>query len=62
MIAGDSVAQRMETGNKAGNLAMEHMDPEQLERTRRNLLKYCELDTCAMVKIWEKLREAAGEL
>ena len=39
--------------------AMEHMDPEQLERTRRNLLKYCGLDTYAMVKVWEKLREAA---
>ena len=35
--------------------AMEHMDPEQLERTRQNLLKYCELDTYAMVKVWEKL-------
>ena len=40
--------------------AMEHMEPEQLERTRRNLLKYCGLDTYAMVKVWEKLREAAG--
>jgi hypothetical protein len=38
--------------------AMEHMTPEELERTRRNLLKYCELDTFAMVKVWEKLREA----
>ena len=28
-------------------------------RTRRNLLKYCELDTYAMVKVWEKLCEAA---
>lgn len=25
--------------------------------TRHNLLKYCELDTFAMVKVWEKLRE-----
>ena len=40
--------------------AMEHMDTQQLERTRRNLLKYCGLDTYAMVKVWEKLREAAG--
>ena len=39
--------------------AMEHMDDEQRERTRRNLLKYCELDTFAMVKVWERLREAA---
>ncbi len=39
--------------------AMEHMPPDELERTRRNLLKYCELDTYAMVKVWEKLKEAA---
>ena len=26
---------------------------------RQSLLKYCELDTYAMVKVWEKLREAA---
>ena len=24
---------------------------------RKNLLKYCELDTYAMVKIWQKLQE-----
>lgn len=38
--------------------AMEKMSPEKLEVTRRNLLKYCELDTLAMVKVWEALREA----
>ncbi len=37
---------------------MLHMSPEERERTRRNLLKYCGLDTLAMVKIWKKLREA----
>lgn len=48
-------------GSEAMNAfhAMEHMPPEELERTRRNLLKYCELDTYAMVKVWEKLKEAA---
>ncbi|MBO4561993.1 MAG: DUF2779 domain-containing protein [Clostridia bacterium] len=48
-------------GSEAMNAfpAMEHMPPEELERTRRNLLKYCELDTFAMVKVWEKLKEAA---
>ena len=40
--------------------AMLHMSPEERERTRRNLLKYCELDTLAMVKIWEKLREVVA--
>ena len=39
--------------------AMEYMDDEQRERTSQNLLKYCELDTYAMVKVWEKLCEAA---
>ena len=35
-----------------------NMPPDELERTRRNLLKYCELDTYAMVKVWEKLCQA----
>ena len=35
--------------------AMEHMPPEEREKTRHNLLKYCELDTFAMVKVWEEL-------
>ncbi len=39
--------------------AMEHMDDKQREKTRRNLLKYCELDTFAMVKLFEKLQEVA---
>lgn len=33
------------------------MPPEEAERTRHNLLKYCELDTYAMVKVWERLKE-----
>ena len=37
---------------------MEHMTPEERARTRQNLLRYCELDTYAMVKVWEKLRQA----
>lgn len=50
-------------GSEAMNAfpAMEHMEPEELERTRRNLLKYCELDTLAMVKIWERLKEVSKE-
>ena len=39
--------------------AMEKMSGEELEQTRRNLLEYCKLDTFAMVKVWEKLKEAA---
>ena len=38
--------------------AMENMSAEELEQTRKNLLEYCKLDTFAMVKVWEKLREA----
>ena len=38
--------------------AMEHMSPEEQARTRQNLLRYCELDTYAMVKVWEKLCQA----
>jgi hypothetical protein len=38
-----------------GNMA--HMTPEELEATRKQLLAYCGLDTYAMVKVWEKLKE-----
>ena len=34
---------------------IQFMSPEEREITRKNLLKYCELDTLAMVKIWEEL-------
>ncbi|MBR5426821.1 MAG: DUF2779 domain-containing protein [Clostridia bacterium] len=36
---------------------IEFMPPEEKESARRNLLKYCELDTLAMVKVWEKLKD-----
>ena len=35
------------------------MTKEEQKNTRHNLLKYCELDTYAMVKIWEELRRVA---
>lgn len=38
---------------------IQFMPPEEQQTTRHNLLKYCELDTLAMVKLWEKLKEAA---
>ena len=31
------------------------MPSEEQQKTRENLLKYCELDTFALVKIWEEL-------
>ena len=40
---------------------MAYMDPDELEKWRGYLLKYCELDTFAMVKIWEKLIETCKE-
>lgn len=46
-------------GGEASNtfLAMQKMDKEELEKWREHLLRYCELDTFAMVKVLDKLRE-----
>lgn len=40
--------------------AMAGMDEATRAATRENLLRYCELDTWAMVKVWLWLRRAAG--
>lgn len=37
--------------------ALENKDDEELKYTRERLLKYCELDTYAMVKIFQKLKD-----
>ena len=37
------------------------MPPEEQKIARHNLLKYCDLDTYAMVKVWEKLADAAEQ-
>ena len=42
----------------AAFIAMEKMTPEEVAVCRDNLLRYCELDTYAMVKVLEKLQEA----
>ena len=42
-------------------LDMKEKSKEEQKKIRQGLLKYCELDTYAMVKIWEKLKEAVGE-
>ena len=39
---------------------IQHMGPEERKAARRNLLKYCGLDTLALVKVWGELRRAAG--
>lgn len=33
--------------------------PAEREKARHNLLKYCELDTFAMVKVWQELVKVA---
>lgn len=38
---------------------MKDMPPEEQTKARHDLLKYCELDTLAMVKAWQALCEAA---
>lgn len=39
---------------------MADMSEEDMRAYREHLLKYCKLDTFAMVKIWEKLNEVIG--
>ena len=39
--------------------AIAKMAPAEAEATRKSLLEYCKLDTYAMVKIWQKLKELA---
>ena len=39
---------------------IQYMTVDEQTRTRKNLLKYCELDTYAMVKVWEELVSAAA--
>ena len=46
-------------GSEAMNvyLSLGEMSIQEAEATRKSLLEYCCLDTLAMVKIWEKLKE-----
>jgi len=46
-------------GDEASRAYKEMKDaiPEEIARTREELLAYCKLDTLAMVKIWQKLNE-----
>lgn len=38
---------------------IKNMAPDERQAARHSLLKYCELDTYAMVKVWQKLREVS---
>ena len=40
---------------------IQFMGPDAQKKARRALLDYCSLDTLAMVKLWEKLREVSEE-
>lgn len=42
-------------------LSLKGKSKEEQEKIRHGLLVYCELDTYAMVKIWEKFKEIIGE-
>ena len=37
------------------------IDPTKREHVRSDLLDYCRLDTLAMVRIWEKLRDVVTD-
>lgn len=41
---------------------IQFMEPEEQLATRKALLQYCCLDTFAMVKIWEKLKDCCGDI
>ena len=42
-------------------ISLKGKSKEEQEDLRQGLLVYCKLDTYAMVKIWEKLKEVTGE-
>lgn len=56
-----SVLEGVHSGTEAieAFLSLSGMDPEDRERTRKQLLEYCKLDTLAMVRLYEKLVEVA---
>ena len=53
--------ERCQNGGDAMNIfpRIQHMEQEEAAASREALLRYCELDTWAMVKVWEKLKEIA---
>lgn len=55
----DNLDGSVHNGGEAMNIypLIAKMPPEEAEETHNSLLKYCELDTLAMVRIWEKLKE-----
>ena len=53
--------ERCQNGSNAKTLfpRIQFMEPEEAATSREALLRYCELDTWAMVKVWEKLKEVS---
>lgn len=51
-------------GSEAMNIypKIQFMEPYEQTVARKNLLKYCELDTYAMVKVWKELRRVSEEI
>jgi len=54
--------EQVHKGDEASNafLSLKNLSKEEQEVLRCNMLKYCGLDTYAMVKIYEKLKEVEG--
>jgi hypothetical protein len=54
---------RCQNGGDAMNIfpRIKDMDPEEAAASREALLRYCELDTWAMVKVWERLEQRAQD-
>lgn len=55
--------ERCQNGGNAMTLfpRIQFMQPERAAASREALLRYCELDTWAMVKVWEKLIEVCSD-
>lgn len=53
---------QIHNGTEAMNIfpVIKDMPPDEQSKTRHNLLEYCKLDTLAMVKLWEKLKEVTA--
>jgi hypothetical protein len=54
----------IKNGSEAMNAfpKLRSMTVEERERTRKDLLEYCKLDTLAMVKIWERLKQVTEDI
>ena len=57
-----SLDDRCQNGGDAMTIfpRIKDMEPEEALASRQALLNYCKLDTWAMVKVWERLKEKAG--